>query len=138
MQRSKLARVSFVLMVLALLFALSLLPFTTSYLGRHFLEPSATALYAASLVPPALTYLWLQSVIARTGSQSAQARAYHRATGRKALAGSAGYALAALLSWKFPAVGVTIPVLIALVWIKPWSRIDSVFLRCDGPDSAAN
>lgn len=119
---------------IALLFALSLLPFTTAYLGEHFLDPGATALYAASLVPPALTYLWLLSVIRKTGSQSATARTYHKATARKALLGAALYGLAAVAGWWLPVVGVTLPVLIALLWIKPWSRIDSLFLRCDGPD----
>ena len=120
---------------IALLFALSLLPFSTAYLGRHFLDPGASALYAGSLVPPALTYLWLQSVIARTGSQSAMARRYHRATGRKALVGTAFYIAAAVLGWWLPVLGVTIPGLIALLWIKPWSQIDSLFLRCEGPDA---
>ena len=107
---------------IALLFALSLLPFTTAYLGEHFLDPGATALYAGSLVPPALTYLWLQSVIAATGSQSEMARGYHRATGRKALLGAALYVAAAVIGWWVPVVGVILPALIALMWIKPWGR----------------
>jgi len=119
---------------IALLFALSLLPFTTAYLGRNFLDPLASAIYAGSLLFLALAYLWLQAVIAETGSQSALARSYHRATGRKAAVGSAFYAAAAVASWWVPLVGVVVPGLVALVWIKPWGPIDSLFLRCEGPD----
>ena len=120
---------------IALLFALSLLPFTTAYLGEHFLDPGATALYATSLVPPALTYLWLQSVIAKTGSQSRIAKNYHRATGRKALLGTVLYLTAAAVGWSYPVIGVTLPAIIALMWIKPWSQLDTLFLRCEGPDA---
>jgi len=31
-------------------------------------------------------------------------------------------------------IGVTLPALVALAWIKPWSAVDSLFLRCEGPD----
>ena len=84
---------------IALLFALSLLPFTTAYLGSNFLDPLASAIYSASLLLPALAYLWLQSVIARTGAQSAEARAYHRATGRKGMVAGVAYAAGAVLGW---------------------------------------
>lgn len=120
---------------IVLLFSLSVLPFTTAYMGKHFLDAGATALYAFSLVFPALAYLWLQKVIARTGSQSALAKSYHRATGRKALFGAALYGSAAIIGWWLPVVGVTIPALVALMWIKPWGRVDSMLLRCDGPDA---
>jgi len=122
---------------IALLFALSLMPFATGYLGRHFLDPAASTLYAVSLLLPALAYLWLQAVIARTGAKDALARAWYRATGRKALAATAGYALGAAVAWWLPLAGVAIPVLIAFLWIKPWGQIDSLLLRCDAPDSAA-
>jgi uncharacterized membrane protein len=119
---------------IALLFTLSLLPFSTAYLGRHPFDPGATALYAGSLLLPALAYAFLQREIARSGSQSAQARRYHRATQRKGFAAAALYALAIPLSWWAPAIGVAIPGIVALFWIKPWSRIDSLFLGCEGPE----
>ena len=119
---------------IALLFALSLLPFTTAYLGRNFLDPLASSLYAGSLLAPALAYLWLQRVIASTGSPSPMALTYHRATARKAGVGTLSYGLAAVISHWYPVAGVTIPGIIALMWIKPWGPIDSLFLRCEGPD----
>ncbi len=121
---------------IALLFALSLLPFTTAYLGNNSLDPLATSLYSGSLLLPALGYLWLQSVIASTGARDRGARTYHRATGRKALAASVCYALGAVAAWWEPVIGVAIPGLVALAWIKPWGAVDSLILRCEGPDTA--
>lgn len=120
---------------IVLLFTLSLLPFTTSYLGRHFLDPLATMLYAISLIAPAFAFMWLQAVIARTGSQSQASRAYHKAISRKGWLGTVLYFGAVLLAWWLPAVAVTLPALVALMWIKPWSQIDSLFLRCEGPQT---
>ena len=116
---------------IALLFALSLLPFSTAYLGAHFLDPFATTLYCFSLVLPALAYLWLQSVIAANGAQSETSLRYYRATGRKALFATACYLLAAVIAWWVPPLAVTIPALIALMWIRPWGAFDRWFLRCD-------
>lgn len=121
---------------IALLLALSFLPFTTAYLGEHFLTPGASALYAGSLALPALTYLWLQSVIARTGRHGNTAQVYLRYTGRKALLGTAFYLGAALAGWWWPTIGVIVPGLVALMWIRPWGQIDSLILQCEVPKNA--
>src|SRR3546814_7129441 len=66
-----------------LLFTLSLVPFSTSYLGEHHFSREATWLYLTTMLLPAFAYVWLQTVIRRTGSQSRDAYAYHRQTTRK-------------------------------------------------------
>ncbi|MFM5907764.1 MAG: TMEM175 family protein [Novosphingobium sp.] len=119
---------------IALLFALSLVPFTTAYLDHHFMWPLASLLYAASLLLPAVAYTWLLRTIAATGRQDTAARAYYRAIGRKGLACNLTYAGAAALAWWVPLAGVIIPAIIAVLWMKPWSRIDSWLLGCPGPD----
>lgn len=118
---------------IALLFALSLVPFTTAYLGTHFLDRFATALYAGSLLFPAIAYYFLQRAVARNGSQAAQARAYYLAMQRKGAFCTGGYAIAVVASWWSPLVGVAVPALIAGFWMKPWGEIDRLFLRCDLP-----
>lgn len=119
---------------ISLLFALSLVPFATAYLDHHFLHPMATAIYSASLLLPAIAYTWLLHVISTTGRQDASARAYYRATGRKGLACNLAYAIGAGLAWWVLLLGVTIPAIVAALWMKPWSRIDSWLLGCPGPD----
>lgn len=113
---------------MALLFWLSLVPFTTSYLGEHAFRREAMWLYLASLLAPALAYAWLQAAIARTGRQDEAARRYYRGAGRKGwfavavyLAGAAGTALT-------PWAGVAAVLVVALFWVLPASRVDEWFV----------
>lgn len=118
---------------ISLLFALSLVPFATAYLDHHFLHPIATAIYSASLLLPAIAYTWLLQIISTTGRQDPAAKIYYRAVGRKGLACNIAYAVGAALSWWMPLVGVIIPAIIAVLWMKPWNRVDSLLLGCPGP-----
>ena len=40
------------------------------------------------------------------------------------------------MSWWLPVVGVIVPGLVALMWIRPWGQIDSLILQCEVPKSA--
>jgi uncharacterized membrane protein len=112
---------------IALLFALSVLPFTTAYVGKLF-SPFSSALYLAGLLAPAGAYHWLQKVIWRTGAQDEASRTYHRATMRKGLAAAAVYALAIPLSYVSPGIGLSLAGLMALFWMLPWGPLDRLFL----------
>jgi uncharacterized membrane protein len=112
---------------IVLLFALSMIPFSTAYLGKHFGDPLASALYATSLFVPALAFFWLQRVIRRTGSGDVRALAYHRATKRKGVVSSLAYATAIPLGLVAPYAGVTLAGLIGLFWLLPWSPLEGLF-----------
>lgn len=116
---------------IVLLFTLSLIPFSTAYLGKHFGDPVASASYALSLLAPSFAFLWLATVIRRSGSQSADSHAYFRATTRKGIFAAVIYAMAVMLSIAWPFVGVTLAGLVGLFWIVPYGPFDSLFLRCD-------
>ncbi len=117
---------------MALLFTLSVLPFTTSYVGKQAFSSVASAIYLGSLLCPAGAYYGLQKVIRRTGQQDAASQTYHRATMRKGLAASAVYALAVPLCFVSSGLGLTLAGLVAVFWILPWGPLDRLFLRCDG------
>lgn len=116
-----------------LLFALSLVPFSTAYLGEHHFSTEATQLYLATMLLPALAYTWLQSVIRRTGEGSPRSIAYHRATGRKGQAALLIYAAGLPLSLISPWLGIVCAALVAVFWILPWGPLDRFLLRCDLP-----
>ena len=113
---------------IALLFALSLVPFVTAYLGEQHFSREATVLYMGVMMLPAFAYVWLQSVIRRTGRQDADAQAYHRRTLRKGLAATLIYAsgivLALLLT---PWAGLACAAAVAVLWFLPWSPADALF-----------
>jgi uncharacterized membrane protein len=120
---------------IALLFTLSLLPFTTAYVGRHLSDPIPTAIYLGSLLSPALAYFWLEKVIRRTGSQSAESRQYYRANMRKALVTALVYGLAIPLSFVSSGIGLTLAGLVAVFWIMPWGPLDRLFVGRGGGEA---
>ena len=114
---------------MALLFALSLVPFTTAYLGEQHFSRAATLLYLAGLLLPALAYAALQRVIRRSGVHGDAARAYHRATIRKGNAASIIYLTGIALTFLTPWLGIACAALVALLWFLPVSPFDRLFAR---------
>lgn len=111
-----------------LLFALSLIPFSTAYLGEHHFSREATLLYLVTMLVPALAYLILQSRIAATGAKTRASRLYHKASHRKGLAASLVYALGIPLTFVSPWLGVACAAVVAVFWMLPWSALDRPFL----------
>ena len=111
-----------------LLFALSLVPFSTSYLGEHSFSREATILYLVTMLLPAFAYTWLQATIRRTGCQSAAAELYHRATTRKGLFATLVYLVGIPLSLLTPWLGIAAAALVAIFWVLPVGPLDRLFL----------
>ncbi|GFE72858.1 TMEM175 family protein [Novosphingobium sp. TCA1] len=111
-----------------LLFTLSLIPFSTAYLGEHHFGREATLLYLVTMITPALAYILLQSRVAATGAKTVASRRYHKASHRKGLAAAAIYALGIPLTFLSPWLGVACAALVAGFWMLPWSAMDRLFL----------
>jgi len=114
---------------IGLLFALSLVPFSTAYLGEHHFGRDATLLYLATMLLPSVSYAILQKVIVDTGADTEGSRLYHKATSRKGLAASAAYLVGMPLSFVSPWLGVACAALVAVFWMLPWSPLDRLFLK---------
>ncbi|MEI9928683.1 MAG: TMEM175 family protein [Sphingomonas sp.] len=112
---------------IALLFALSLIPFATAYLGRQEFSRDATLLYMVVMLLPSFAYLWLQNVIRSTGRQDAEAQAYHTQTLRKGAFGTTVYALGIPLTFASPWLGLGCVALVAFLWFLPRSPLDALF-----------
>ena len=112
---------------IALLFALSLVPFATAYLGEHHFSQEATLVYMATMMLPSFAYLWLQTVIRRTGDQSDTARDYHQRSMRKGGAAALVYALGIPLTFVSPLLGLACALLVAIFWFLPKSPLDDLF-----------
>ncbi|RYG87167.1 MAG: DUF1211 domain-containing protein [Alphaproteobacteria bacterium] len=114
---------------IALMFSLSLVPFATAYLGEQIFSQQATLLYMCIMMLPSVAYMWLQRTIRRTGSQTAEAVAYHNRTLRKGAAASVAYAAGIALSFVHPALGLACAALVAIFWCLPSSPLDGLFAR---------
>jgi len=108
---------------LHLLFWLSLVPFTTAWLGENELAPAPAAAYGIVLIAAAVAYYLLQTVIIRSqGDGSVVARAVGRDL--KGKASPFIYAVGILLSLVVPWLGVAVYTVVALIWLIPDRRLE--------------
>ena len=112
---------------LLLLFTLSLMPFSTAYLGNQHFSHDATLLYMVTVLLPALAYTPLQRVIAATGAKTEAAKTYHRQTSRKGYVATAIYLIGIPLTFVSPWAAIGCAVLVAILWFLPHSPIDDLF-----------
>jgi TMEM175 potassium channel family protein len=108
-----------------LLFWLSLVPFTTGWMGENNFPSMPTSVYGVSLLMPAIAYYLLQQAILRKeGPNSKLARALgHDFKGRISLL---LYIAAIALSFANPVISCTIYALVAAIWLIPDRRIERV------------
>ena len=110
---------------LHLLFWLSLLPFTTGWMGENRFEATPTAVYGVVLLMAAVAYYILQhTIIAHQGAGSILAAAIGRDwKGKLSLA---LYAVAIPLAFAKPWLADSLYILVALLWLIPDRRIERV------------
>ena len=109
---------------LHLLFWLSLLPFTTGWMGENHFERWPTVLYGANLLACAIAFTILQtSIIRHDGKQGLLAKAV--ASDFKGKVSPAIYAAGIACAWFLPAwTGMVFFVLAALIWFVPDRRME--------------
>lgn len=112
---------------MALLFSLSLVPFTTAWLGETAGAVIPTAIYGASLILAAFAYVVLQTLIVRAdGPDSLLARAIKAGGDWKGKLSPVLYASGIVAAFVAPVVSWALYVLVALIWLVPDKRIERV------------
>ena len=108
---------------LHLLFWLSLVPFTTAWMGESHFASRPTLVYGLVLLMAAIAYFVLQSVLVAAGAQNS---GLQQARGRdwKGKASPILYPLAIAAALWRPWVSQCIFVLVALLWLVPDRRIE--------------
>ena len=116
-----------------LLFWLSLIPFTTNWVGEHPQHAWPNALYGINLLCAGLAYTILQvAIIANEGADSAMRRAVGKDW--KGRISALGYALAIGMSFVERWVAEGIYVAIALLWLIPDPRLAKVLSASSSDD----
>ena len=111
-----------------LLFWLSLVPFTTAWMGANPLAPVPTAVYGITMLMPGMAYYLLQkAILRRHGQQSVLAKALgHDVKGKISLLSyAASIALAFVSAW----LSIALYVLVAVIWLVPDQRIERIVGR---------
>jgi TMEM175 potassium channel family protein len=109
---------------LHLLFWLSLVPFTTAWMGETDIAEVPTALYGVDLLLAAIAYLILQTAIIAEEGPDSRLRA---ALGRdlKGKISPLLYLAAIPLAFVSPWIALAVYVFVALMWLVPDRRIES-------------
>jgi uncharacterized membrane protein len=107
-----------------LLFWLSLIPFTTGWMGENHFAPLPTAVYGAVLLLAAVSYTILQTlIIVHQGKHSTLAEAVGK--DRKGKLSMVLYVIAIPMAFVNQWISDAIYVLVALIWLVPDRRIES-------------
>ncbi|ANH83811.1 hypothetical protein A8C56_09110 [Niabella ginsenosidivorans] len=115
---------------LNLLFWLSLVPFTTAWMDKHYDRPIPVALYGVVLLMSGLAYVILQNELIRIGGPECKlAKAVGTDAKGKAswilyLAGIGGCFIA-------PWIGIAIYTIVAVIWFIPDKRIEKLYTDQD-------
>jgi uncharacterized membrane protein len=109
---------------LHLLFWLSLVPFTTAWMGENHAAPLPTAIYGCVLLLAAMAWLILQAALLKEhGPDSRLSQALvHDVKGK---ASAALYLAAIPLAFVQPSVSILLYVTVAITWLVPDRRIES-------------
>jgi uncharacterized membrane protein len=115
---------------LHLLFWLSLIPFTTGWMGENHFAALPTALYGVVMLMAAIAYWILQQlIIASQGPHSLLKQAI--GSDWKGRMSPIMYLLAIPLAFVVPWVSVGLYVLMAMIWLVPDPRIERVLVSRD-------
>lgn len=108
---------------LHLLFWLSLIPFSTAWMGENYFAEGPVAVYGVVLLMCAIAYTVLQNqLIKHHGNESVLARAI--GTDRKGKISVLCYIAGLALSHVVPWVSCALYVFVALIWLIPDRRIE--------------
>ncbi|HWT70889.1 MAG TPA: TMEM175 family protein [Oxalicibacterium sp.] len=110
---------------LHLLFWLSLIPFTTGWMGENHVAAAPAALYGVVLIMCSIAYMILEKlIIASQGEHSVLKKAVGRDV--KGKASTALYAIAIPIAFLSQKISVFLYVFVALMWLVPDKRIERV------------
>jgi uncharacterized membrane protein len=113
-----------------LLFWLSLIPFTSAWMGENSFAATPTAVYGVVLLMAAIAYyILVRAIIRSQGAESLLARALGRDF--KGKISPVFYAVAIPLALVAPWASLGIYVLVAAIWLVPDRRIERVVLDCE-------
>ena len=112
-----------------LLFWLSLVPFTTAYMGENHLAPLPVALYGLVMFFSGVAFDLLRREIAQDSDvDPALAQVHRRSNWRNALA-AALYLASAPLAWVSVWISVSIYVLVPLIYFMPGRTIEKLAVQ---------
>jgi len=108
---------------LSLLFSLSLIPFTTAWMGQNHFEKNPVALYGINLLLCVFSYIILEkAAIKNEGKQSTIGMALEDK--KKEIASLLLYLIGTIVSFSIPEISMACYAFVAILWLIPDKRIE--------------
>jgi uncharacterized membrane protein len=112
-----------------LLFWLSLVPFTTGYMGENHVAPLAVAVYGLVLFFSGAAFDLLRRAIAQDSAQDPELAAVHRRSNRTNAISAALYLASVPLAWVSVWLSVFIFLLVPVVYFMPGRTIEKLAVQ---------
>lgn len=109
---------------LHLLFWLSLIPFTTGWMGENHFEANPTALYSANLLLSGFAYFILQKVIEKSVHADGSLNVAFQKHSRKGIISQIAYLVAIPMAYVHPAISGALFFSISILWLIPDKEIE--------------
>ncbi len=109
----------FMLANLHLLFWLSLIPFTTGWMGQSNFSEKPVALYSFNLFASGMAFYILKMAIERTAEPIAGVAHAFKKLSWKAIISQVTYFISIPLAFIYPVISVALTSVIAIVWLLP-------------------
>lgn len=109
---------------LHLLFWLSLIPFTTGWMGENHFDANPTALYSANLLLSGFAYFILQKVIEKSVHADGNLNVAFQKHSRKGIISQIAYAAAIPMAYVHPAISGALFFSISILWLIPDKEIE--------------
>lgn len=107
-----------------LLFWLSLVPFTTGWMGENHFEPDTVALYSLNLFLSGVAYFILQKTIERSLHADGKMLEALNKHSKKGIVSQVAYALAIPAAYVHPIISGLIFLIIATLWLVPARELE--------------
>lgn len=109
---------------LSLLFWLSLIPFTTGWMGENHFASNTLALYGVNLLLCGIAYTFLQKAIEKNSHNSDTLKNALHNQNKKGIISTIGYVCAIPLAYLSPIASGVIIFVISLMWLIPDKKIE--------------
>jgi len=106
------------------LFCISLIPFSTAYIGNQGLAPFPSALYAATMLVCGAAFMVLRWAVSRQFRDDIEIGDYRRLAGRKNIIALVLYAIALPAAYLHPAITLVLTLLVSLLYLDPRAFVE--------------
>jgi uncharacterized membrane protein len=114
---------------MALLFTLSLIPFSTGWMGENHFDKLPVAVYAINLLLCAINFYVLPFVIISLHERSTHLAEALKKQEKKGVVSLASYSISVIFAFFFPIVSAILIVFVTIIWLIPDKEIERALME---------